>query len=41
MSVERAPVIAFAPRSVAARAYRALWSEVSGGSTARPPLTGA
>ena len=28
MSVERAPVIAFAPRSVAARAYRALWSEV-------------
>ena len=29
MSVERAPVTAFAPRSVAARAYRALWSEVS------------
>jgi cellulose biosynthesis protein BcsQ len=29
MSVERAPVIAFAPRSVGARAYRALWSEVS------------
>jgi chromosome partitioning protein len=28
MSVERAPVIAFAPRSVAARAYRDLWSEV-------------
>ena len=28
MSVERAPVSAFAPRSVAARAYRALWSEV-------------
>ena len=28
MSVERAPVTAFAPRSVAARAYRALWSEV-------------
>ncbi len=28
MSVERAPVAAFAPRSVAARAYRALWSEV-------------
>jgi chromosome partitioning protein len=28
MSVERAPVGAFAPRSVAARAYRALWSEV-------------
>ncbi len=31
MSVERAPVTAFAPRSVAARAYRALWSEVSRG----------
>jgi chromosome partitioning protein len=29
MSVERAPVTAFAPSSVAARAYRALWSEVS------------
>jgi cellulose biosynthesis protein BcsQ len=29
MSVERAPVTAFAPRSVAARAYRALWAEVS------------
>jgi cellulose biosynthesis protein BcsQ len=29
MSVERAPVTAFAPRSVAARAYRELWSEVS------------
>jgi cellulose biosynthesis protein BcsQ len=29
MSVERAPVTAFAPRSVAARAYRALWSEFS------------
>jgi chromosome partitioning protein len=28
MSVERAPVAAFAPRSAAARAYRALWSEV-------------
>ena len=28
MSVERAPVSAFAPRSVAARAYRALWAEV-------------
>ncbi len=28
MSVERAPVTAFAPRSQAARAYRALWSEV-------------
>jgi chromosome partitioning protein len=28
MSVERAPVTAFAPRSQAARAYRALWSEI-------------
>ena len=28
MSVERAPVTAFAPGSVAARAYRALWSEI-------------
>ena len=30
MSVERAPVTAFAPRSAAGRAYRALWSELSG-----------
>jgi hypothetical protein len=29
MSVERAPVTAFAPHSVAARAYRALWSEIT------------
>ncbi|MGH3194539.1 MAG: ParA family protein [Streptosporangiaceae bacterium] len=29
MSVERAPVTAFASRSVAARAYRALWTEIS------------
>jgi cellulose biosynthesis protein BcsQ len=28
MSVERAPITAFAPRSVGARAYRALWAEV-------------
>ena len=28
MSVERAPVTVFAPRSSAARAYRALWTEV-------------
>ncbi len=28
MSVERAPVTAFAPRSQAARAFRALWSEI-------------
>ena len=29
MSVERAPVTAFAPRSVAARAYRDLWTELA------------
>ncbi len=29
MSVERAPVAAFAPRSQAARAFRALWTELS------------
>ena len=29
MSVERAPVTAFAPRSQAARAFRALWAEVA------------
>jgi chromosome partitioning protein len=29
MSVERAPVTAFAPRSQAARAYRDLWSQLS------------
>ena len=29
MAVERAPVAAFAPRSAAARAYAALWAEVS------------
>ena len=29
MSVERAPVTAFAPRSVAARAYRHLWIELT------------
>jgi cellulose biosynthesis protein BcsQ len=33
MSVERAPVTAFAPRTQAARAYRALWAELS----AAPP----
>jgi chromosome partitioning protein len=31
MSVERAPVTAFAPRSQAARAYRSLWAEVRPG----------
>jgi chromosome partitioning protein len=30
MSTERAPVTAFAPRSLAARCYRQLWAEVSG-----------
>jgi chromosome partitioning protein len=30
MSVERAPVGVFAPRSQAARAFRALWSEIQG-----------
>jgi cellulose biosynthesis protein BcsQ len=29
MSVERAPVAAFAPNSQAARAFRALWTEIS------------
>jgi cellulose biosynthesis protein BcsQ len=29
MSVERAPVIVFAPRSVAARAFRSLWAELT------------
>jgi chromosome partitioning protein len=29
MSVERAPVVVFAPRSQAARAFRALWTEVA------------
>jgi len=29
MSVERAPVTAFAPRSTAARQYAALWAEVA------------
>jgi cellulose biosynthesis protein BcsQ len=31
MSVQRAPVTVFAPRSSAARAYRALWSEIQDG----------
>jgi chromosome partitioning protein len=33
MSVERAPVTAFAPRSAAARAFRALWSELTASPT--------
>lgn len=32
MSVERAPVTVFSPRSQAARAYRELWSQLSPGS---------
>ena len=40
MSVERAPVTAFAPRSQAARAFRALWSELSA-ADAGPPDDGA
>jgi chromosome partitioning protein len=34
MSVERAPVTAFAPRSQAARAFRSLWDELSSADTA-------
>ena len=34
MSVERAPVTVFAPRSQAARAFRALWDELSAADTA-------
>jgi chromosome partitioning protein len=37
MSVERAPVTAFAPRSTAARAFRALWSELTSASDASVP----
>ena len=36
MSVERAPVTAFAPNSVAARAYRALWAELEVRRLSRP-----
>jgi chromosome partitioning protein len=36
MSVERAPVTAFAPRSAAARAFRALWSELTASASAPP-----
>ena len=39
MSVERAPVMVFAPSSTAAKAYRALWSELSSRETG-PPATG-
>jgi chromosome partitioning protein len=37
MSVERAPVTAFAPRSQAARAFRALWDELSAADTVPQP----
>ena len=41
MSVERAPVTAFAPRSQAARAYRALWSELRPAASDSPsPVDG-
>jgi chromosome partitioning protein len=36
MSVERAPVAAFAPRSQAARAFRALWAELSSDDGSQP-----
>jgi cellulose biosynthesis protein BcsQ len=41
MSVERAPVTVFAPRSAASRAYRALWAEIQrryDGSVSAPAL---
>jgi cellulose biosynthesis protein BcsQ len=41
MSVERAPVTVFAPRSAASRAYRALWAEIQhryDGSVSGPAL---
>jgi chromosome partitioning protein len=37
MSVERAPVAAFAPRSQAARTFRALWDELISADTAPEP----
>jgi chromosome partitioning protein len=37
MSVERAPVAAFAPRSIAARRYAALWAEAKGRGKLPPP----
>jgi cellulose biosynthesis protein BcsQ len=41
MSVERAPVTVFAPSSSAAKAYRALWSEISDASGERTKLAKA
>jgi hypothetical protein len=38
MSVERAPVTVFAPTSQAARAYRALWSELRRPLVYPPPI---
>jgi len=38
MSVERAPVTAFAPRSQAAQAFRALWDEVNTDKIAAAPM---
>jgi chromosome partitioning protein len=46
MSVERAPVVAFAPRSASARAFRSLWSELTASANdasvpaAQPVTTG-
>ncbi|HEY7145695.1 MAG TPA: ParA family protein, partial [Streptosporangiaceae bacterium] len=37
MSVQRAPVPAFAPRSAAARSYRALWAEAARRAGLPPP----
>jgi len=41
MSVERAPVTVFAPRSSAARAYRALWAEIRSRDTGSAGSAGA
>jgi len=40
MSVERAPVTVFAPRSQAARAYRSLWSDLRALEPVAPPAGG-
>jgi chromosome partitioning protein len=41
MSVERAPVTAFAPRSQAARAFRALWDELNDDKPAETAAAGS
>jgi len=41
MSVERAPVTAFAPRSQAARAFRSLWTEITSPAKSPPELAPA